>query len=256
MAFVDDLAAAKADRDAKKAAYDAAQATYDALLAQAVPDGLDASEHNGDIDWPSTKAGFAFVRSADGDYNDKLYTAARVTALRAAGVPFGPYQYARVAASSNSQRTPTTEAAMAYYFAARQGWGKPGDLPLTYDVEQDPGESTTFQGQDPAKAAVHVVGFVKAYRGLAGHYPIVYTNPATWKLLSPQFASTDQAVMAKCPLWVAHWNVASPSVPDTWASVGWAFWQYTSTGTVAGITGSVDRDKFSGSKTDLDALKL
>jgi GH25 family lysozyme M1 (1,4-beta-N-acetylmuramidase) len=47
-------------------------------------------------------------------------------------------------------------------------------------------------------------------------------------------------------LWVAHWTTASsPTVPaNNWAGNGWTFWQYTSSGTVAGISGRVDLDRY------------
>ncbi|MGZ8571501.1 MAG: InlB B-repeat-containing protein, partial [Actinomycetota bacterium] len=50
------------------------------------------------------------------------------------------------------------------------------------------------------------------------------------------------------PLWIAHWGVSSPAVPaDDWGGAGWTFWQWTSTGHVAGIDPNVDRDRFNGS---------
>ena len=252
MSFVDSLAAAKADLDAKKAAYDAAQATYDALLAQSVGDGLDASEFQGDIDWTKVKAsgvGFAFIRSADGDYNDARYSAARVAAIRTAGLPFGVYQFARVASDSNNQRDGRAEAAMAYYFATRQGWGRPGDLPLVYDFEGD-----SYAGQSAAKSAAHLVQAVSTLRAIMGRPAILYTNPSTMSFVGPALDDAGRIELARCPLWVAHWDVAAPTVPAPWTT--WTFWQYSKQGTVSGITGSVDRDRFSGSKTDLDAIRL
>src|SRR4029077_11256633 len=51
-------------------------------------------------------------------------------------------------------------------------------------------------------------------------------------------------------LWVAHWGVTSPTVPaHNWGGHGWTFWQYTSSGTVPGISTKVDLDRFNG--TDL-----
>jgi GH25 family lysozyme M1 (1,4-beta-N-acetylmuramidase) len=49
-------------------------------------------------------------------------------------------------------------------------------------------------------------------------------------------------------LWIAHWTTATtPSVPaGGWSGSGWTFWQYTSSGSVAGITGRVDLDRFNG----------
>jgi GH25 family lysozyme M1 (1,4-beta-N-acetylmuramidase) len=31
---------------------------------------------------------------------------------------------------------------------------------------------------------------------------------------------------------------------SNWAGEGWTFWQYTSSGTVSGISGSVDLDRY------------
>ena len=40
--------------------------------------------------------------------------------------------------------------------------------------------------------------------------------------------------------------------------MGWAFWQYTSTGSVPGISGNVDRDRFrnGGSYPNINALVI
>jgi hypothetical protein len=49
-------------------------------------------------------------------------------------------------------------------------------------------------------------------------------------------------------LWIAHWGTSSPTVPaGNWGGHGWTFWQYTSTGSTAGISGKVDLDRFNGS---------
>jgi GH25 family lysozyme M1 (1,4-beta-N-acetylmuramidase) len=251
-----DIAAAQAQLDQDRARLAVDQASLDTLLARQVRPGPDVSEHNGDVDWTkvATAADVAFTRVSDGDYNDKLYTAGRVTAIRAAGLPFVPYHYCRIAADSNGQRTARAEAGMAYYFASRAGWGRTGDMPLALDVEQDAGETATFQGQTPAAAAAHVSLWIAAYVGLSGHRPIVYTNPATARLLVAQMTAAQQAQLAACPLWVAHWGVAAPTVPAPWQ--GWTFWQHTSTGTCPGVTGSADLNRFSGSKDDLAALRI
>jgi GH25 family lysozyme M1 (1,4-beta-N-acetylmuramidase) len=46
-------------------------------------------------------------------------------------------------------------------------------------------------------------------------------------------------------LWVAHWGVGSPSVPgNNWGGKSWTFWQYSDSGTVPGISGRVDLDRY------------
>jgi len=50
-------------------------------------------------------------------------------------------------------------------------------------------------------------------------------------------------------LWIANWTTApQPAVPaGNWGGNGWTFWQLSSTGTVPGISGAVDLDRFNGS---------
>ena len=49
-------------------------------------------------------------------------------------------------------------------------------------------------------------------------------------------------------LWVAHWTTATaPTVPGgAWGGDGWTFWQYTSDGSVPGISGRVDLNRYNG----------
>jgi len=50
-------------------------------------------------------------------------------------------------------------------------------------------------------------------------------------------------------LWIAHWGVRRPTVPaGNWGGRGWTFWQWTSDGSVSGIQGRVDKDRFNGSR--------
>jgi hypothetical protein len=52
------------------------------------------------------------------------------------------------------------------------------------------------------------------------------------------------------PLWVAHWYVGAPRVPgQRWGGKGYAVWQWSATGRIAGIRGDVDRDWLNGPLT-------
>jgi hypothetical protein len=57
------------------------------------------------------------------------------------------------------------------------------------------------------------------------------------------------------PLWLANWNYTPPTLPPASADGifnGWDFWQYTSTGPVAGVPGSnVDKDVYQGTMDQL-----
>jgi GH25 family lysozyme M1 (1,4-beta-N-acetylmuramidase) len=57
----------------------------------------------------------------------------------------------------------------------------------------------------------------------------------------------------RSPLNVAHWTSASsPTIPNGFPY--WTIWQYTDSGSVSGISGAVDRDRFNGSSSRLLAL--
>jgi GH25 family lysozyme M1 (1,4-beta-N-acetylmuramidase) len=58
---------------------------------------------------------------------------------------------------------------------------------------------------------------------------------------------------SKSPLVVANWTTASsPSIPSGFPY--WTFWQYTDSGSVSGVSGAVDRDRFSADSSRLLAL--
>lgn len=256
MAFLDDLAVARTRVATLKSELSAAEAALADLEAQLMRGGPDVSEHNGDVDWVKVKtvADIAFVRVSDGDLQDALYSAARVSAVRSAGLSFAPYYYARVASDGNGQRSPRSEAAMAYYFASKQGWGKAGDLPLVYDVEQNAGESTTFQGQTLTKAATHVAGWIAAYQGLTGHLPIIYINPSASKALVGVMTAEQKALLAKCPLWIAHWGTTTPTIPAPWTSA--VFHQDTDSRVFPGIANPADGNRVLVTRAEVDALRI
>lgn len=249
MSLATDIEAARLQVVTLQTQLDAAQQYLDSLLAQVVKDGPDVSQFQGSVDWTqiAANAGFAFVRTSDGDVRDTAYNGARVAAIRQAGIPFGPYHFGRVASAGNNERNGRVEAGMAVYFAQSAGWGQPGDLPLAYDFE-------TLNGQPAAKAAKHLIQFVKTYEWIMQHKPIVYINPATASQVVPELSDADKTVLGACPLWIAHWNAPAPTVPAPWTD--WKFWQYTNQGTLPGISGAVDLNHFSGSKLDLDALRI
>lgn len=59
------------------------------------------------------------------------------------------------------------------------------------------------------------------------------------------------ATLSKYPLWVAHYtSAAEPKWPkQVWPT--WSLWQYTDKGTISGIAGAVDCNKWNGSDANL-----
>jgi hypothetical protein len=77
---------------------------------------------------------------------------------------------------------------------------------------------------------------------------MIYTSPAFWKTyLGDTTMFADQGYTV---LWVAHWFVSAPTTPAAnWGGRSWTFWQYDNCGSVPGIGGCVDLDRYNG--TDL-----
>lgn len=70
--------------------------------------------------------------------------------------------------------------------------------------------------------------------------PIIYCSPAYWD----SALNWEKYDFSINPLWIAHWNVDKPHIPQTWKKSGltWLWWQYSSKGKVNGISGFVDLD--------------
>jgi GH25 family lysozyme M1 (1,4-beta-N-acetylmuramidase) len=75
---------------------------------------------------------------------------------------------------------------------------------------------------------------------------LIYTSRGFWE--SYMGDTTKFADDGYTLLWIAHWtNNSQPTLPaNDWGGYGWTFWQYTSTGTIPGISGNVDRDWYNG----------
>ncbi|MEA2548494.1 MAG: hypothetical protein QOE42_1092 [Chloroflexota bacterium] len=203
-------------------------------------EGIDVSHWQSAIDWPKVAAAgkkFAIIKATDGQvqtngslYVDPLY-ATNHAAAKAAGLWTGAYHFARPDATVNDALHE------ADYFAAHVNLGA-GDLIPALDLEVSGGLSVT-------SLQAWVKAFLDEVTAKVGSRPMVYTSPSFWsKYMGNSHALADAGYKT---LWVAHWGVTSPTVPaNNWGGHGWTFWQYTSDGTVPGIAGRVDLDRYNG----------
>jgi len=199
-------------------------------------EGLDVSTHQGSIDWGRVAAAgkrFVFARASAGSLTaDDTYATNR-SGARAVGIPVGAYHFANPDNASNDALNE------ANWFLSH-ATPTPGDLIPTLDIEVTNGLSTTA-------LTTWLQTWLTRVTEVTGVRPMIYTTPNFWKASvadSDWFARNGYSV-----LWVAQWTSASrPTVPAAnWGGHGWTFWQYSSTGTVPGISGAVDLDRYSGS---------
>jgi GH25 family lysozyme M1 (1,4-beta-N-acetylmuramidase) len=206
-------------------------------------EGIDISHWQGTIDWTQVAAAgkkFAFMKaSEDIDYVDPTYPANRAAA-NANGLLIGAYHFAQPDA------TPGDAQAEADHFLDTAQIAS-GDLLPVLDLEVSGGLNQT-QLQDWVRG---YLGRIYERTGIRG---VIYMSPAFWVKYAGDttwFADNGYKV-----LWIAHWTTATaPTVPaDAWGGNGWSFWQYTSSGSVAGISGRVDLDRFNG--TDFTRVRI
>jgi GH25 family lysozyme M1 (1,4-beta-N-acetylmuramidase) len=197
-------------------------------------EGIDVSHWQGTIDWAKVAGAgkrFAIIKATDStDYVDPMYATNHAQA-KANGIWTGAYHFARPDATANDA------AIEAAWFVAHANLGA-GDLIPALDLEVSGGLSITG-------LQAWVMAFVGEVTAQTGVRPMIYTSPAFWKKYMGD--TTALADAGYKTLWVAHWGVSAPTVPaNNWGGNGWTFWQYTSDGTVPGITGRVDLDRYNG----------
>ena len=211
--------------------------------ANGLTEGIDISHWQGTIDWTRVAAAgkrFAFMKaSEDIDYVDPTYPANRAAA-NANGILIGAYHFAQ------PDPSPGDAPAEADHFLATAQIAK-GDLLPVLDLEVAGGLNQS-----------QLQAWVRAYLGRiyerTGVRGVIYVSPAFWVKYAGDttwFADNGYEV-----LWIAHWTTATaPTVPaDAWGGNGWSFWQYTSSGSVSGISGRVDLDRFNG--TDFTRVRI
>lgn len=210
------------------------------------PIGIDVSRFQGTIDWNQVAGSgirFAFIQASRGSGFDCAvkpdqcgadpYFLANRTNAAAAGLRIGFYH--RAFATGGTLAAARTDAvAEADVFLGQVVSLQSGNLVPVLDVE------TPFTGLDANRLRSWVRVWVKRVARRLGRKPMIYTNASSWSATG----NTTEFAKAKYPLWVAEWGVSRPSVPaNNWAGRGWSVWQYTSSGTVSGISGRVDMNR-------------
>ena len=196
-------------------------------------EGIDVSHWQETIDWVKVKnAGkkFAYLKATETtNFLDNKYATNRAQA-KANGIKVGAYHFARPGTNANDA---VNEATWFIKNAAPVS----GELIPVLDLEVT-GGLTDSQLEAWAKA------FMDRVYALTGVRGAIYTSPSFWS--SNVGNSTKLAVAGYKVLWVAHWTTGSaPTVPGSnWNGNGWTFWQYTSSGSVNGISGRVDLNRY------------
>lgn len=183
--------------------------------------GIDVSTWQGNIDWNKVKADgieFAMLRSSFGKENPDKQTDNKFWQnyrnAKAAGVPIGAYHY--------SYATTVEDAKKEADFFLSIVKGCQFEYPIAFDIEDD---SQMYLGKD--RITDIIMAFCERVQA-AGYYVSLYTN-LDW--ISNRI---DMSRAKAFDVWLAQWN-DKPTY-----SGNFGMWQYTSSGSVNGISGNVD----------------
>ncbi len=193
--------------------------------------GIDVSKWQGTINWAQVKAGgvqYAFIRVSDGITTIDEKFPANWAGAKANNIPRGVYQFFR------PNRDAIEQARIVIDHLDMYGMG---ELPPVIDVE-------ATGDQTPAVVAQQVGLWIDEIETTLGVRPIIYSGSYFWDDNVKSTAFSDY------PFWIAHYTSAScPRLPAAWAD--WTFWQYSSTGTVSGISGDCDMNRYAGTLEEL-----
>lgn len=183
--------------------------------------GIDVSTWQGDINWNKVKADgieFAMLRSSFGKENPDKQTDNKFWQnyknAKAAGMPIGAYHYSYATTVEDAKK----EA--AFFLSIVKGCQF--EYPVAFDIE-DP--SQMYLGKD--RITDIIMTFCERVQA-AGYYVSLYTN-LDW--ISNRI---DMSRAKAFDVWLAQWN-DKPTY-----SGNFGMWQYTSSGSVNGISGNVD----------------
>jgi len=206
--------------------------------------GVDVSHWQGSINWTSVRnAGiqWAYIKATEGtSYKDPQFNT-NYPAAYYAGVIRGAYHFARPNVSSG--------ATQADYFANNGGaWSADNrTLPGALDIEYNPYGSMCY-GLSQSSMRSWLASFLSRYKYRTGRYAVIYTTYNWWSTCTGNYSG----FAGNHPLWIARWSTSAGTLPAGWSF--WTMWQYTSTGSVSGISGNVDRNHFNGDRSRLLAL--
>ncbi|GAA4816296.1 glycoside hydrolase family 25 protein [Nocardioides caeni] len=192
--------------------------------------GIDASYHQGDIDWAQVaEAGieFAYLKATEGTgFTDPRFAEHRTAATRT-GIDVAGYHYFQLCSDGRAQ---------AEHFLSVLGAAEPA-IPPALDLELAGSCSTPPPAED---LLAQVRTFLDTVDRTTGTRTVVYLYPE----FEERYGFADD--LAEHPQWVRRLGDRPPRR-------AWQIWQYDDAGTVPGINGGVDLNRTGGnSRTPRD----
>ena len=189
--------------------------------------GIDVSKHNGDIDFSLVRDDnyqFAIIKASEGKtYKDEAFDR-NYERARDAGLKVGAYHFFR------KNRTGQEQA--DNFLGAING--KPLDLPLVIDLEDDWGNGATVSRQTAIERVMEMVNILTE----KGYQVMIYTN-------FDGYEKYYKDMLGDHDLWLCSFTS-----PDLLPMMPHRFQQFSHEGSVNGVEGKVDLNVFRGSKRE------
>jgi GH25 family lysozyme M1 (1,4-beta-N-acetylmuramidase) len=217
-------------------------------------EGIDVSHFQGSVNWGSVRGAglvFAWAKATEGTTITDANFVGNENNGKGAGVFMGAYHFAHP-----NQHSAGSEA--GYFWGVANPYIKADGKTLMPMLDFE-----TFSGYVGATSytdwANQFNNTIKNNANAAGVVikPFVYTSAST--------ACNFDTGIAAWSGWLANYNGQSSqsgtpwsccTTCEKWGANVWNFWQYSSTGSVPGVAGSVDRDVCNGSASTISSAYL
>lgn len=179
--------------------------------------GIDISNWQGEVDFSQVKnAGYsiAYIKATEGEHTPNATLDVNYASAKANGVKIGFYHFL------HGNEDGKTQAQFMYNTIKDKSY----ECKIAIDVEVTDGASVDTLSQI-------VCDFADTITSLTGNNVVIYTYT---DFLTNNLNNT----INKYPIWIAEYGVSKPSVDNYIA------WQYSESGTVAGVNSEVDLDFF------------
>jgi lysozyme len=199
--------------------------------------GIDVSYWQGDIDWRAVRAAgihFVFIKATEGgDHIDPKFLDNWYGAKRA-GVARGAYHFIYWCRPAHEQ---------ALWFMLNVP-ADPDALPPVLDLEWNTHSRTCPKRVRRDDALKTIRTLLAALQTHTGKRPIIYTDPKFHR-------EVLEGAFPDYHFWLRS-VAAEPR--EVYRDRSWTFWQFTTTGTVPGVSGKVDRNSFNGTRADWERV--
>jgi GH25 family lysozyme M1 (1,4-beta-N-acetylmuramidase) len=205
--------------------------------------GIDVSHWDGPIDWfkvSSNGVKFAYLKASEGTTKVDSEFANYVKGAKANSIAIGAYHYAKPSAPYDSNEA--VNEATFFVNTMKPSMADFGDIMPVLDLEENGGLS-------PNDLAQWARTFIHTVEQLTHRQVMIY--------ISADFLQSNgylNSALSDVPIWVSYWDqyYQGQNPPDIAGWRQWTAWQYSSQGTLPGLTGSVDLDV---GPTSLDVLR-